>query len=98
MHCSAQRRVSDNIRVANNSFSGSPSLTSSIQVALDNTALNADVLACCAAGNSGTNTASSQNAWNGLAYGSINKNSLAVSSFSGRGPRKQLKPIVTAGG
>jgi subtilisin family serine protease len=97
----AQRRVSDNIRVANNSFSGSPSLTSSIQVALDNTAFNADVLACCAAGNSGANTASSQNVWNGLACGSINKNSLAVSSFSGRGPLDNFGrtyPDITAVG
>ncbi len=97
----AQRRVSDNIRVANNSFSGSPSLTSSVQVALDNTAFNADVLACCAAGNSGANTASSQNVWNGLAVGSINKNSLAVSSFSGRGPLDNFGrtyPDITAVG
>ena len=82
----AARRVMHNVAVANNSFSGSPSLNDSIQRALDNTAYNADVLICCAAGNNGSNTASSQNAWNGLAVGSINKNSLSVSSFSGRGP------------
>ncbi len=82
----AAQRVTHNIKVANNSFSGSPSLTDSIQVALDNTAFNADIVACCAAGNFGADTSSSQNTWNGLACGSINKNTLAVSSFSGTGP------------
>ena len=82
----AAQRVAHNIKVANNSFSGSPSLTDSIQMALDNTAFSADILACCAAGNSGANTASSQMVWNGLAVGSIDKNTLAVSSFSGTGP------------
>ncbi len=82
----ASQRAAHNIVAANNSFSGSPSLTDSIQMALDNTAFNADVLISCAAGNGGNNTASSQNAWNGLAVGSLDKNSLAVSSFSGKGP------------
>ncbi|MBK8977387.1 MAG: S8 family serine peptidase [Planctomycetes bacterium] len=82
----AAQRAAYDIRVANNSFSGSPSLTDPIQVALDNTARNADVLICCAAGNSGSNTSSSQNVWNGLAVGSLDKNSLAVSSYSGTGP------------
>jgi subtilisin family serine protease len=97
----ATERVAHNILVANNSFSGSPSLTSSVQMALDNTALNADVLACCAAGNNGADTSASQNAWNGLAVGSIDKNTLAVSSFSGTGPLDNFGrtyPDITAVG
>lgn len=82
----AAQRTAHNIKVANNSFSGSPSLTDSIQMALDNTAFTADILACCAAGNFGADTTSSQNTWNGLAVGSINKNTLAISSFSALGP------------
>lgn len=82
----AAQRVAHNIKVANNSFSGSPSLTDSIQMALDSTALSADVLCCCAAGNGGTNTTASQNVWNGLACGAVNKNTLTVASFSARGP------------
>jgi len=82
----ASRAVTDNILVANNSMSGSPSLSDPIQMALDSAAYNADILCCVAAGNNGTNTTASQNAWNGLAVGAIVKNSLAVASFSGQGP------------
>jgi hypothetical protein len=82
----AARRTADSILVANNSMSGSPSLTEPAQVALDSAAFNADVLCVVAAGNGGTNTTNSQNAWNGLAVGAIVKNSLTVASFSGQGP------------
>jgi subtilisin len=97
----ATQRAALNIKVANNSFSGSSSLTDSIQVALDNTAFNADVLICCAAGNNGSSTSNSQNTWNGLAVGSINKNTLTVSSFSGTGPLDgfgRTYPDITAVG
>ncbi len=97
----AARRVIDRIVSANNSFSGSPSLTDPIQMALDSTAINADVVCCVAAGNGGTNTTNSQNGWNGLAVGSINKNTLTVSSFSGQGPLASFGrtyPDVTAVG
>ncbi len=80
------RRTADNILVANNSMSGSPSLSEPAQVALDSAAFNADVLCVVAAGNNGTNTTASQNAWNGLAVGAIFKSSLTVVSFSGQGP------------
>lgn len=82
----AARAATDNILVANNSMSGSPSLNDPIQVALDSAAYNADILCCVAAGNNGTNTTASQNAWNGLAVGAIVKNSLTVASFSCQGP------------
>jgi hypothetical protein len=81
----ASRRATDNLAVANNSFSGSPSLGDPIQVALDTVAFSSDVLITCASGNNGTNLANSQSVYNGLAVGSIEKYSLAVSSFSGRG-------------
>ncbi|MEZ5963920.1 MAG: S8 family serine peptidase [Planctomycetota bacterium] len=82
----ASRAVADNILVANNSMSGSPSLTDPIQMALDSAAYNSDILCCVAAGNNGANTTASQNAWNGLAVGALNKNSLTVASFSCTGP------------
>lgn len=82
----ASRAVTDNILVANNSMSGSPLLSEPAQIALDSAAFNADILCVVAAGNGGTNTSASQNAWNGLAVGAIFKNSLSVVSFSGQGP------------
>ena len=81
------QKVAHNIRVANNSFSGSPDINDPIQQALDTCAYSSDVLITVAAGNSGTGgTASSQSGYNGIAVGSINKNSLAWSSFSSVGP------------
>ncbi len=80
------RRVTDNIAVANNSFSGSPSLGDPTQIAIDTLAFNSDVLVTCSAGNSGSNTQASQVVNNGLSVGSINKNTLARSSFSATGP------------
>lgn len=82
----ARDRAKYRIGVANNSFSGSPSLNDPVQIALDSAAYNADVLVVVAAGNTGSSSARSQNAWNGLAVGSVNKFSLSLSSFSSRGP------------
>ena len=82
----AARRIAETIVAANNSFSGSPSITDPTQMAIDSTAINADVLCVVAAGNNGANTTASQNCWNGLAVGSLDKNSLSVSSFSCTGP------------
>jgi subtilisin family serine protease len=82
----AGNAAAHNIRVANNSFSGSPSLSDGIQMALDSCALNADVLITCSAGNSASDTTNSQNVWNGLAVGALNKITLTRASFSAQGP------------
>jgi hypothetical protein len=81
------RRATDNIGVANNSFSGSPSLGDPTQVAIDSLAFNSDVLITCSAGNFGSNTQNSQSVYNGLSVGSIDKYSGgARSGFSAVGP------------
>jgi subtilisin family serine protease len=82
----AANAAAHKIQVANNSFSGSPNLADGIQMALDSCALNADVLITCSAGNSGADTTNSQNVWNGLAVGALNKISLTRASFSAQGP------------
>lgn len=74
------------IKVANNSFSGSPDPNDGIQMALDSAAFNNDILITCSAGNSASNTTSSQNVWNGLAVGALTKSSLARAPFSAIGP------------
>lgn len=84
-HVAAQR-AAHNITVANNSYSGSPQLADPIQVALDNVALNSNVMVIVACGNNGTNTSASQSAYNGLTVGALEKGSLAVASFSCKGP------------
>ncbi|MEZ5963918.1 MAG: S8 family serine peptidase [Planctomycetota bacterium] len=84
-HVAAQR-AAHNISVANNSYSGSPNMSDPVQLALDNVASTSNVLVCVAAGNSATNTSNSQSAYNGLAVGALEKNSLAVASFSCTGP------------
>lgn len=81
----AAQRAADNVRVANNSMSGSPQLTEAAQMALDSAALNADILCVVASGNNGLDTSASQNAWNGLAVGAVNKTSLSIAAFSCRG-------------
>jgi hypothetical protein len=79
-------RATYGIRVANNSFSGSPDFNDPVQQTLDSFAYNGNVLVTVASGNNGPNqTASSQSAYNGLACGSINKGSLALSGFSSGG-------------
>jgi subtilisin family serine protease len=97
----ATRRVALNISVANNSYSGSPLLTDPTQIALDALAANSNVLIVVAAGNTGANTAQSQSAYNGLSVGSLDKGSLAVSSFSCTGPlngTQRTYPDLTAVG
>ncbi len=71
---------------ANNSYSGSPSPLSAEQQALDACAVNADILICVAAANSGSSTAVSQSGANGLAVAAVNANTHTVASFSSRGP------------
>ncbi|MDP6930592.1 MAG: S8 family serine peptidase [Planctomycetota bacterium] len=82
----ARHRVAHNIAVANNSFSGSPKLDDPVQLALDSTARNADVLITVSAGNKAATTTASQSAFNGIAVGSVDKKSKTVSSFSAQGP------------
>lgn len=82
-------RAQYNIVAANLSYGGSPNPLDVAQQALDAAALNADIMCCVAAGNSGPNpgtTTGSQSAANGLAVGAVANNTHAVASFSSRGP------------
>src|SRR5262249_31988661 len=73
----------------NLSTTGSPDPLSVEQQALDSAALNADIMCCVAAANSGPSAGStndSQSAVNGLAAAAIRPDFHGVSSFSSRGP------------
>lgn len=74
------------IVAANLSYSGTPNPLDASQKALDAAALNADILVCVAAGNSGASTRTSQSAANGLAVAAVNPDRHTVASFSSRGP------------
>ncbi|MCA8971789.1 MAG: S8 family serine peptidase [Planctomycetes bacterium] len=88
-----------NIVAANLSYTGSPNPLSVEQKAVDSAALNADILACTAAGNGGTSVASSQINVNGLSVGAVNENSHTLAGFSSRGtPDNQLFPDICANG
>jgi subtilisin family serine protease len=82
----AADRSTFNIVSANNSYSGSPDPLNLSQQALDSAALNADIMVCVAAANSGASTASSQSCANGLAVAAVDANAHTVASFSSRGP------------
>jgi len=82
----AADRVQFNIVSANNSYSGTPDPLNASQQALDAAALNADILVCVAAANSGASTASSQSCANGLAVAALNPDTYTVATFSSRGP------------
>ncbi len=94
-------RVKYKIKAANNSFSGSPKPTDSIQQAVDSTAYNGDVLISLPSGNSGANRISrTQNAFNAISVGSANKGSLSTSSFSSYGTTaygKQIPDLMAIG-
>jgi len=95
----AADKVKYKIVSANNSYSGSPNPLSSTQKALDSAALNADIMVCTAAGNSGTRTTASQICVNGLSVGAVSENSHTRASFSSRGlPDGQLFPDICANG
>lgn len=82
-------RAQFNIVAANLSYGGSPNPLDVAQQALDAAALNADIMCCVAAGNSGPNpgtTTGSQGAANGLAVAAVANNTHTVASFSSRGP------------
>ncbi|MEZ5964673.1 MAG: S8 family serine peptidase [Planctomycetota bacterium] len=83
----AADKVRYNIVSANMSYGSSPTMTDVSQQAIDGAALNANILACCAAGNSGTGgTAGSAAVANGLAAAAATGNSKSIASFSTRGP------------
>jgi len=83
----AADKVRYNIVSANMSYGSSPTMTDVSQQAIDGAALNANILACCAAGNSGTGgTGGSAAVANGLAVAAATNNTKAIASFSTRGP------------
>ena len=78
-----------NIKVANNSYSGSPNPTNAVQQALDALANDLDVLITVAAGNDGllpNPAANSQSACNGLAVASCSSFSKNIVQTSSYGP------------
>ncbi len=78
-------RVTYGIKVANNSFSGSPNPTDGIQQAMDSTAYNGDIFIALPSGNTRANISRSQNGFNAVTVGSINKGTLSTSSFTSYG-------------
>lgn len=83
----AADKVRYNIVAANMSYGSSPSFTDVSQQAIDAAALNANILAVCAAGNSGTGgTGGSAAVANGLAVAAATNNTKAIAGFSTRGP------------
>ncbi|MCB9920403.1 MAG: S8/S53 family peptidase [Planctomycetes bacterium] len=77
------------IKVANNSYSGSPNPTNAVQQALDALANDMDVLVTVAAGNDGNTSnpaGNSQSCVNGLAVGACSTYSKVMASFSSFGP------------
>ena len=89
------------IKVANNSYSGSPNPRDATQQALDSAVVNGDVLATVPSGNNGGNINSTQAGYNGINVGSVNNGTRTVSSFSGRGTTsagKVIPDMVAVGG
>ncbi len=82
----AKDRLRLGITVANNSYSGSPNPLDPVQKALDSVALNADVLICVPAGNTGFSTLLSQGAANAIAVGAVEQGTHKLTPFSSRGP------------
>lgn len=90
----ANRIVSGNL-----SYGGSPNPLSVEQKAVDALALNADVLVCTAAGNSGSSTRGSQINVNGISVGAVVENSHTIAGFSSRGTTDgQVFPDMCANG
>lgn len=81
------------IVAANNSYSGSPTMTSSTQQAADRLAYVGNVNVCVPSGNSASNVRGTQAGYNGLNSGSINKNTSSRSSFSGFGTQSSGKVV-----
>ena len=81
----AADRATYNIVSANMSYLGSPNPLDLAQQAIDSAALNADVLCCVAAGNSGASTTNSCGAANAIAVGALNATTHTVATFSSRG-------------
>ena len=96
----AAQKVRYNIVAANMSYGSSPTLTDVSQQAIDAAALNANIVACTAAGNSGTGgTGGSSATANGLAVAAATNNTKAIASFSTRGPMAtRTFPDIAANG
>ncbi|HLQ38937.1 MAG TPA: S8 family serine peptidase, partial [Planctomycetota bacterium] len=85
----AADKVLYNIVAANMSYGSSPNVTDVSQQAIDACAINANVLPCTAAGNSGPgsgSTTGSSSTCNGLAVAAIDPSNKTVAGFSSRGP------------
>jgi subtilisin family serine protease len=82
----AADRVLYGIVAANMSYSATPDPLDVSQQAIDSAALNADVVCCVAAANTGASTVVSCGATNALAVGAVSANTFAVAGFSSRGP------------
>lgn len=82
----ATDRVAFNIVSANMSYSASPDPLDVSSMAIDSAAYNADVMACCAAGNGGGSTQGSPSCANGLAVAALDADVHTVAGFSSRGP------------
>lgn len=101
----AADKVRFNIVSANMSYGSSPNPTDISQQAIDAAALNAGIVACTSAGNSGSapsSTTGSAAVCNGLAVGACSANSRVMASFSSRGPLNtdptRFFPDITACG
>ncbi len=93
-------KVRYNIVSANMSYSSTSNMLDVSQQAIDNAALIGDIVACTAAGNSGTggSTGSAATA-NGLAVAAATGNTKAIASFSTRGPQgSRTFPDIAANG
>lgn len=82
----AADRAAYGIVAANMSYTSSPDPLDVSQQAIDSAALNADVVCCVAAANTGNSTVVSCGATNALAVGAVTANTFAVAGFSSRGP------------
>ena len=101
----AADKVKFNIVSANMSYGSSPNPTDISQQAIDAAALNAGIVACTAAGNSGSgvsSTTGSAAVCNGLAVAACAANTKIVANFSSRGPLNtdptRFFPDITACG
>ncbi len=96
----AADKVRYNIVSANMSYSSTSNMLDVSQMAIDSAALNANILAVCAAGNSGLGgSAGSAAVANGLAVAAANNNVKTVAGFSTRGPQgARTYPDIMANG
>ncbi len=96
----AADKVRYNIVSANMSYSSTSNMLDVSQMAIDSAALNANILAVCAAGNNGTGGSTGGSATaNGLAVAAANNNTKTIAGFSTRGPQgARTYPDIMANG